>query len=102
MTREIDIVLKAAAKGCAVVEKLSHALWTGEELQEAANTGRYSDSDALGPPTPHLEVSAPFPGCLQRHGATADWSRYYLVGQTEHFLVFAPVQEEPAVRPKRQ
>jgi hypothetical protein len=89
MSREIDIVLKAAGKGCAVVEKRSHVLWGLADLRDAADAGDYARPDALGAPTPHADVSAPFPGCLQQHGATADWARYRLVGQTAHFLVFA-------------
>ena len=95
MTREIDILVRAADKGCAVVEKASHVLWGEAELREAARAGEFSNVDDLGPPVPHADVSAPCPGCLQCYGATEDWSHYRLVGQTRHFLVFARLPEEP-------
>jgi hypothetical protein len=90
MKREIDILLKAADKQCAVVDKLSHVLWTPDELRRAADAGCYADTDSLGPPAEPCAISGPYPGCLQQYAAPADVTRYRLVGQTEHFLIFAP------------
>jgi hypothetical protein len=90
MAREIDILLKAARKRCAVLDKASHVLWDCEELARAREAGCYPDDDWLAPPTKQVEVSGPFPGCLQQYAAAADFSSYSLVGQTEHFLIFAP------------
>jgi hypothetical protein len=88
--REIDILLKAADKHCAVVDKASHVLWTREELGRAREAGCYTHEDSLDPPAPTYAVSGPYPGCLQQFGAPVDVSLYRLVGQTEHFLIFAP------------
>jgi hypothetical protein len=90
MTREIDILFLAASKGCAVVEKASHVLWTREDFLEAQKAGCYPDEDSLAPPTEGSAISRPFPGCLQQFSAPVDVMRYRLVGQTEHFLVFVP------------
>jgi hypothetical protein len=51
MRKEIDIVVEAARKQCAVVEKASHLLWAYEELLEASASGLYQGQDRLLPPT---------------------------------------------------
>jgi hypothetical protein len=89
MAREIDIVCAAAARGCAVVDKASHALWTPEELAAAARAGCYPDEDSPGPGDGFLAVSGLYPGCLQQGGQAADLAHYRLLGETEHFAVFA-------------
>jgi hypothetical protein len=96
MAREIDILLQAASKGCAVVEKDSHILWSREEFLHARDAGCYADHDCLAPPTEGAAISGPFPGCLQQLAAPADLTRYRLVGQTEHFLIFVPPVPEAA------
>lgn len=101
MAREIDLVLGAAGRGCLVVEKTSHVLWTGPELAAACRVGCYPDEDTLGPPTEHPAVSGPYPGCLQQTGAATDFGQYPLLGQTEHFLIFAPPEAEGAVPPTK-
>jgi hypothetical protein len=98
MPREIDILLQATSKGCAVVDKVSHVLWTREEFLEARAAGCYPDEDCLAPPTERAVISGPFPGCLQQFGAPAELTQYRLVGQTEHFLVFVPPGPEAAGR----
>jgi hypothetical protein len=90
MTRtEIDILVEAARKSCAVVEKDSNLLWTHEDLMEARAAGRYGDAAHLLPPDGETNVSGPYPGCLQCSGALAERNRYRAVGQTEHFVIFA-------------
>lgn len=95
MTKEIDIVLRAAAKECAVVDKASHVLWTRADLQEAQSAGCYVDEDRLAPPGDLISVSGPYPGCMQQSSAAVECTRYRLVGQTEHFLIFAPPPTMP-------
>jgi hypothetical protein len=43
MRREIDILVEAARKDCAVVEKASHLLWELPELVGALVSGLYSE-----------------------------------------------------------
>jgi hypothetical protein len=95
--REIDIVLEAARKECAVVEKVSHLLWTDEELREAAASGLYLGPSRLLPPDGSAGVTSPFPGCCQQVGTTAGAKRFHAVGQTEHFVIFtsAPLEGAP-------
>jgi hypothetical protein len=87
--------MEAAARGHAVVEKTSHVLWDREELAEACRVGCYPDPDQVAPPDGQVAVSGPFPGCLQQFAAPADLGDYRLVGQTEHFLIFAPPRPGP-------
>jgi hypothetical protein len=86
MRKEIDILVKAAGKSCAVVEKASHVLWTFEELVRAREAGQFQGEDRILAPDGLLEVNGPFPGCLQQTGAAA--AGYRPVGQTEHFVIF--------------
>jgi hypothetical protein len=88
--REIDILCAAADRGWAVVDKVSNVLWTQQELADAARAGCYPDEDRLGPATGESAVSGPFPGCLQQGGRSADFTRYRLLGETRHFVVFLP------------
>lgn len=90
MPTAINILLEAAGKHGVVVDKASHVVWDHHELVAAAKAGCYPDDDRLAAPTGQVAVSGPFPGCLQQFGAPADLARYVLVGQTEHFLIFAP------------
>jgi len=99
MAREIDILVRAAGKDCAVVDKVSHVLWSADELRAAQETGCYPDEDVLAPPSRLCAVDSPFPGCLQQHSRTAEWESYRLVGQTEHFLIFAAPRSESPVGP---
>ena len=87
--REIDILVEAARKQCAVVEKASHIAWTWEELREAAASGLYRGPDRLLPPDGHSGVTGPFPGCCHQGGAMAGAGGFHAVGQTEHFVIFA-------------
>jgi hypothetical protein len=86
---EIDILVEAARKRCAVVEKDSHLLWTHEDVVEARAAGRYGETGHLLPPDGETNVSGLYPGCLQFGGALAEMNRYRAVGQTEHFVIFA-------------
>ena len=90
MSSEIDILTHAAGKGCAVVEKASHRLWESDDLAEAASAGRFREDDCLGAPADQVEISGPYPGCIQQSAAPAEGTRYRLVAQTRHFLIFSP------------
>jgi hypothetical protein len=89
MYREIDILLKAAAKDYAVIEKESHEHWTIDDLREAARAGSFLDNDFLGPPTDQTAISGVFPGCCQQQGAPSRFGQCALVGETSHFLIFS-------------
>jgi hypothetical protein len=88
MRREIDILVEAARKGCAVVDKNTGVLWTLDELMCCRNAGEYHAVCDLSPPGRQIEISGPYPGCCQIGGASAGTFRYHPVGQTEHFLIF--------------
>jgi hypothetical protein len=87
--KEIDILVEAARKSCAVVEKTSHVLWTHADLLEARACGRYQESGQLLPPDRHMELSSPYPGCIQMAGLMEGTNAYRAVGQTQHFVIFA-------------
>jgi hypothetical protein len=89
MRREIDILVEAARKECAVVEKASNVLWTHEDLLEARTSGLYQGQDRLLPPDGRSGVTSPFPGCCQIGAAMAGLRSFHAVGQTEHFVIFA-------------
>jgi hypothetical protein len=93
MRKEIDILVEAARKDCAVVEKSSHLLWELPELIEARASGLYGDECPFLPPDGVLAVSGPFPGCCQLRGSAGGSAGYRAVGQTGHFVVFAPAYE---------
>src|SRR5262245_61755888 len=101
MRKEIDILVEAARKDCAVVEKASHLLWGLPELLDARAAGLYGEEGPFLPPDGTLAVSGPFPGCCQRGGAVAESAGYRAVGQTGHFVIFAPTHDPapPAPRP---
>jgi hypothetical protein len=90
MTTEIDILVHAAEKGCAIVEKASHRLWDSAQLSEAAQAGRFAREDLLEAPTEQVEISAPYPGCMQQSARSPQTEDYRLLGQTRHFLIFTP------------
>src|SRR5437762_1336115 len=93
--KEIDILVEAARKSCAVVEKASHVLWTYDGLVEARESGRFLEAGPLLPPDGPIDVSGPYPGCFQLGGAMTEATRYRLVGQTEHFVIFASYCVQP-------
>jgi hypothetical protein len=101
MVREIDILLRAANKDCAVVDKTSHVVWSRDELTEASRAGCFPDEDQLAPPGESADVSSPFPGCMQQFSRPAELDTYRLVGQTEHFLIFAPPRHGTSLRTGR-
>jgi hypothetical protein len=86
MRREIEIVVEAARKQCAVVEKTSNIFWDYEQLLEAGASGLYQGQDRLLPPDGGSGVTSPFPGCCQQGGGPA--GGFHAVGQTEHFVIF--------------
>ncbi len=96
--KEIDILVEAARKQCAVVEKASHIAWTCEELREAGASGLYQGPGRLLPPDVSCGVTGPYPGCCQQGGATPGVRDFYAVGQTEHFVIFASAPAECALR----
>lgn len=81
MRKEIDILVKAARKNCAVVEKDSCLLWTPEELAAAQDAGCVQAPTHFLPPD---QQAAPLGG-----------RNYRLVGQTRHFIIFAPAPGGP-------
>jgi hypothetical protein len=91
---EIDILLKANAKGCLIVDKSSNVVLEGEELHAAHRDGLYRERDDLLPLNRPLEVSGPYPGCMQLAGFSAENHAYRLIGQTEHFVLFYPTTDE--------
>ena len=88
MAREIDLLTEAASHARTVVEKATNQTWELEEIREAGSAGRWKEEDQLLPVEELTDVSGPFPGCLQRAGATEEFEHYRPCGQTRHFLVF--------------
>jgi hypothetical protein len=89
MASEIDLLLNAAAKGYLVVAKDSNMLWTEDELLASWVDDRFPEEGRIIPPDAQpIAVTSIFPGCHGQIGASADYSRYVPVGQTEHFLLF--------------
>ena len=62
MRKEIDILVRAAGKRCAVVDKASHEFWTSEMLCEAREAGLFQDETDLFPPDRQTELAGPLPG----------------------------------------
>jgi hypothetical protein len=91
MLKEIDILVRANSKGCLIVDKESHVLLEKEELLTAHRDGLYQEDNALLAPDKNIELSGPFPGCMQLGDGT-NWFR--MVGQTEHFAIFYPADGE--------
>ncbi len=90
MDREIDLLLGATGRGVLPVEKDSNVLWSEDDLLAARAAGLFEDGDRITPPgTQAVSVSGVFPGCMHQGGASAEFSRYVLIGQTEHFFLFA-------------
>jgi hypothetical protein len=90
MACEIDLLAEAASHAQTVVEKATNQTWELEDLREAKVAGRWAAEDEVLPALGPMEVSSPFPGCLQRSGATEGFEHYRLLGQTRHFLLFEP------------
>jgi hypothetical protein len=88
MAREIDLLTQAASDMRTVVEKATNQTWELEELREAGSTGLWGEEDQLLPVEELTDVSGPFPGCLQRIGASKAFEHYRPLGQTRHFLLF--------------
>jgi hypothetical protein len=93
MACEIDLLTDAASHAQTVVEKATNQTWELEELWEAKTVGRWGQEDELLPAEGLMGVSGPFPGCLQRCGATEEFEHYRLIGQSRHFLVFERPQK---------
>jgi hypothetical protein len=90
MAREIDILKAAVRKGCAVVEKDTHALWTAEELTDVTLAEPFQAEDRLLAPDPVPQVTGVFPGCPQGFSRAPDLASYRPVGQTAHFVILVP------------
>jgi hypothetical protein len=95
MRKEIDILVRAAGKRCAVVDKASHEFWTPAMLSEAQHAGLFQDETDLFPPDRQTEVAGPLPG---GDPLGPGQLRYRAVGQTRHFLIFAAADGEPSSR----
>jgi hypothetical protein len=87
MRTEIEILLRASTRNCAVVEKETNVLWSSEDLLEARASGRYQNEDRLLPPDAESGVTGPYPGCLQQ-GSALSALNYRPIGQTNHFIIF--------------
>jgi hypothetical protein len=90
MACEIDLLAEAASHARTIVEKATNQTWEVEELREAKAAGWWMEEDEVLPALEPMEVCSPFPGCLQRSGATEEFEHYRLMGQTRHFLLFEP------------
>jgi hypothetical protein len=93
MSKEIEILLKANAKGCLIVEKDSHVLLERDELLAAQQNGDYQEECVLLAPEKQIALSGPFPGCMQIGGARTKTLEYRLVAQTKHFVIFYSADE---------
>lgn len=95
MSREKDILEHLVAAGCLVVEKATNRVWTLDEIVSAI--GLDGEDRILAADRPSA-VSGPYPGCLQMGSAMDEFSGYPLLGQTEHFYIFA---QDPVARVAR-
>jgi len=93
MACEIDLLTDAASHAQTIVEKATNQTWEVDELRQAKLEGRWGEEDELLPAVGQMDVTGPFPGCLQRGGATEEYEHYRLCGQTRHFLVFERPQK---------
>lgn len=91
--KEIDILLRANSKGCMIVDKQSHVLLEPEELLVAQRDRRYQEEDDFLAPGSQVEISGPFPGCMQLGGDAKKFA-FRIVGQTEHFIIFYPTESQ--------
>ena len=98
MTKEIEILLKADAKGCLVVDKDSHICLERDDLLAAKRKGLYQEQAVLLAPERQSDWSGPFPGCMQLSGASAKYLRCRMVGQTKHFVMFYPAEGPDPLR----
>jgi hypothetical protein len=96
MAREIDLLIEAAQPNRAIVEKETNVLWSKDDLLQARALNEFDQPDDLiGRTDEACAVTGIYPGCLQQGAALADYSRYRLIGQTRHFLLFAQPVEAP-------
>jgi hypothetical protein len=70
-----------------VVEKETNRAWAPEEIQVARAVGLYQEEDRVVAPGV-LDVSGPFPGCLQMGGSAGGLGGYHPAGQTRNFVFF--------------
>jgi hypothetical protein len=96
MASEIDLLTDAYWNHCAIVEKETHGLWSKEELLEALALNEFEEPDELTvPDETNAAGTSIFPGCMHQGAALEDYSRYQVIGQTRHFLIFAKPNERP-------
>jgi hypothetical protein len=88
MSREIDLLTTAAARGLLVVEKETNCVWELEKLYEAQDTEPYQAEDHIVAVDAQTGVTSPYPGCLQEAAGVDTWSHFRAVGQTQHFVLF--------------
>jgi hypothetical protein len=84
MTREIELVVDSAQKGCRVIEDGTGILWNLDDLVEAWSDWRFQMDDAIAPPDGLLPTGP------------EEARSYRVFGRTAHFLIFAPDSAEPA------
>jgi hypothetical protein len=88
MRLEIDILLRAAAKECGIVEKASFTPWSAAELAQAHSAGHYREQSDLVAPERRLEGAHALLGGKPK--------TYRVVGQTRHFLILAARELDPS------
>src|SRR5262249_35934330 len=88
MSREVDLLTLLDPRLYLLVEKATHQVWTLDELRDAARRGYFQQPDQLATLSGSLDISGPYPGCLQLAGAGARNFQHALFAQTRHFLVF--------------
>jgi hypothetical protein len=90
--KEIDILSWAGEGDFVVVEKETNRAWAPEEIREARSVGRYQEEDRVVAPG-SLDVSGPFPGCLQMGSSARGVGGYHPAGQTRNFVFFVRVED---------
>jgi hypothetical protein len=89
--KEIDILMWADEGEFVVVEKETNRIWAPEEIRDARDSGLYQEEDQVVAPE-SLDVSGPFPGCLQMGASARGVGGYHAAGQTRNFVFFVPVR----------
>src|SRR5947209_12755170 len=89
--KEIDLLLEADRQGCLLVDRDSHVVLERDALREAQAEGLYQNDGSFSREGT-IEVSSPFPGCMQLGAATEDALGFRVMGQTEHFVIFYPAK----------
>lgn len=87
MLTEIEILMKAARKGCIVVEKGSNLIWEETDIDRACQKHRFQEEDALLPPC-QPRSSCNCHSKNQEGKVIMGPRQYSSVGQTTHFVIY--------------